>query len=138
MTGAIGFCDGCQKATGCSFCLDCQQKRDESIRMLREEINRIKETTMPTEHKTRAKFVLKAIEQQKYTAFKEGKAYDAVTHTYKFDAVYGDSSPENKSFWEATPSGRIELSCVKPQSWELGQEFYVDFSPAFKPELSPA
>lgn len=44
-----------------------------------------------------------------------------------------DSSPENKIFWEATPSGRIELGLVNPGAvaeLELMKEYYVDFTEA--------
>ena len=40
---------------------------------------------------------------------------------------------ENKRFWNATPSGSIEIGCANPSvadSFELGGEYYVDFSPA--------
>ena len=42
-----------------------------------------------------------------------------------------DSSPENKAFWEATPSGRIELGIVNPKAikeLKLMKEYYVDFT----------
>lgn len=45
----------------------------------------------------------------------------------------GDSGPENRQFWDATPEGQIKLSTVNPEAWshfELNQEYYVDFTPA--------
>lgn len=41
-------------------------------------------------------------------------------------------SEENKSFWEYTPSGKIELSISgKSQAvFEVGKAYYVDFSEA--------
>ncbi|MCE9605048.1 MAG: hypothetical protein K8U03_09135 [Planctomycetia bacterium] len=52
--------------------------------------------------------------------------------------VYGDGNPEheNTKFWNYTPSGRIELGTVNPQAsdqFELGKEYYVDFTPAEAP-----
>lgn len=49
--------------------------------------------------------------------------------------VYGNGDPahENTKFWEATPSGHLELGCANleaAQAFELGKEYYVDFSPA--------
>lgn len=42
-------------------------------------------------------------------------------------------SEENKSFYEATPGGSLELSTVNQEALEffkLGKEFYLDFTPA--------
>ena len=44
-----------------------------------------------------------------------------------------DGSPENKSFFAATPGGRIELGCANlkaVEQFEEGKEYYVDFTPA--------
>ena len=39
-----------------------------------------------------------------------------------------NQSEENKSFWDATPSGKIELNISNPDAeFELG-EYYVDFT----------
>jgi hypothetical protein len=45
------------------------------------------------------------------------------------------TSPENKAFWEATPSGKITLSVINESAAQafldhLGKEWFVDFSPA--------
>lgn len=50
-------------------------------------------------------------------------------YSYKFNAVV-DGSEENKSFFEATPSGSLELGTVKDDVFELGKEYYLDFTPA--------
>lgn len=42
-------------------------------------------------------------------------------------------SEENKSFWNATPAGSISLSITNPEAvnqFEVGKEYYVDFTPA--------
>ena len=42
-------------------------------------------------------------------------------------------SPENESFYDATPWGSIELGIPSPTTrgmFRLGQEYYVDFTPA--------
>jgi hypothetical protein len=47
-------------------------------------------------------------------------------------AVYSGSE-ENKKFFELTPNGRISLDTVNPEvfaQFELGKEYYVDFTPA--------
>lgn len=43
-----------------------------------------------------------------------------------------DDSPENKTFYAATPSGEIVLGCANAAAaaqFIVGQEFYVDFTP---------
>lgn len=53
--------------------------------------------------------------------------------TVKMKAVYSnDPKHENKSFWDATPSGELQM-IVKGDVSELfvlGQEYYLDFTPA--------
>jgi len=42
-------------------------------------------------------------------------------------------SEENKKFWQATPSGSIELGIINEEAWgafELDGEYYVDFTKA--------
>ncbi len=42
-------------------------------------------------------------------------------------------SEENKRFYKYTPSGNIELCTVNPEAgnqFELGKEYYIDFTPA--------
>lgn len=42
-------------------------------------------------------------------------------------------SEENKEFWKATPGGKIEMFSVNQkaiENFKVGQEFYVDFTPA--------
>lgn len=40
-------------------------------------------------------------------------------------------SEENKSFWNETPAGAIELSITNPEAiFEEGAEYYVDFTKA--------
>lgn len=44
-----------------------------------------------------------------------------------------DPNHENKSFWDATPNGKIEMWISNPNAFkqfELGKEYYVDFTPA--------
>ena len=50
----------------------------------------------------------------------------------------GGTSEENKKFWDASPSGRLELGTINPEAWEqlkLGEEYYIDFTHAPKPEI---
>lgn len=46
-----------------------------------------------------------------------------------------DPGHENKAFWDATPSGKIEMYINNPDAFQffaerLGGEYYVDFTPA--------
>lgn len=59
-------------------------------------------------------------------------------HTIKLSPVIGDT-PENKSFYGSTPSGNIDLSVVHAaigNQFDIGQEFFVDFTPA--PTAAPS
>jgi hypothetical protein len=45
----------------------------------------------------------------------------------------GGESEENKQFYAATPGGMVVLSVLNPAAsaqFALGQEFYLDFTPA--------
>lgn len=56
--------------------------------------------------------------------------------TVKLRPVYSqDPSHENKAFWDATPSGLIEMSINNPTAFDffakrMGKEFYIDFAEA--------
>jgi hypothetical protein len=58
--------------------------------------------------------------------------------TIKLNPVYSqDPNHENKTFWDATPSGSISLDVINPEAWgefELGAEMYVTFERASKGE----
>lgn len=42
---------------------------------------------------------------------------------------------ENKTFWDATPGGKIEMNISKNGDlFELGEEYYVDFTKVPKPK----
>ncbi len=49
--------------------------------------------------------------------------------------VYGNGDPthENTKFWQASPSGSIEIGCANlaaADAFEIGKEYYVTFSDA--------
>lgn len=49
----------------------------------------------------------------------------------KLTPVYGNTE-ENKSFWEATPNGSLEMCITNPkanQFFVAGTEYYLDFTP---------
>lgn len=50
----------------------------------------------------------------------------------RLDAVI-EGSDENKEFFRWTPSGQISIGCVNEaanKQFEIGKEYYVDFTPA--------
>ncbi len=54
-------------------------------------------------------------------------------HTIKLQPVTGGPSPENAKFFASTPSGSIDIGVVHEEvgnQFDIGQEFYVDFTPA--------
>lgn len=50
-------------------------------------------------------------------------------YSYQFGVVTG-GCPENDKFFASTPAGNISLSCVTDKLFEIGKDYYVDFSPA--------
>lgn len=48
-------------------------------------------------------------------------------YNYEFGAV-SSGSEENKKFFAATPSGEIKLSALRDDLFEVGKEYYIDFS----------
>jgi hypothetical protein len=77
---------------------------------------------------TRAKFVVNSITQ---TA---GWGKNPRIFTVRLSPV-STGSEENDAFYSSTPTGMIELGLVSEaagKQFEIGQSFYVDFTPAGK------
>lgn len=74
---------------------------------------------------TRAKFVCQSVSKSKHW---NGSSENKFLYTAKLNPVTGNSD-ENKKFWEATPSGQIELTSILTDAFEPGKEYYVDFTP---------
>ena len=56
-------------------------------------------------------------------------------NTVVMSPVYGGGDPnhENSKFWQATPSGELKMAMVNADAvtqFDLGKEFYVDFTKA--------
>jgi hypothetical protein len=86
---------------------------------------------------TRCKFVVEEIVLGRYSK--------GAPTRIKFSAVYpnpeldGYKHDENHAFFNATPYGQIEIHVQNAHAAELfqpGEEFYVDFTPAAKPEAT--
>lgn len=61
----------------------------------------------------------------------EGKYEPAEVQSINMQAVSGSASEENKTFWEATPTGEIKLGMLNENAWsffDLNEEVYVYFS----------
>jgi hypothetical protein len=92
----------------------------------------------------RAKFKVSSITRTEQTTYPHKTADGKVDytqpvmkemHTIKASPVYGNGDPnhENTKFWQASPSGSIELGTVNADAvkqFRLGGELYVDFTPA--------
>ena len=94
-------------------------------------------------NKVRAKFKVDSIRrehQMHATDKKDPKTgypiYSNVEiRTIVMSPVYCDDDPshENTKFWEATPSGKLELGCINlaaAEMFELGKEYYLDLTSA--------
>lgn len=74
----------------------------------------------------RAKFKVQSITQSAGWDVKNPTIY-----TVRLNPVTGNT-PENASFYAATPSGSIDLGMVSAAAGDqfaIGQEFFVDFTP---------
>ena len=52
-----------------------------------------------------------------------------------------EGSAENEQFFKWTPSGEIRLGVMNPaalEQFEVGKEYYADFTPAEAPKEEPA
>lgn len=73
----------------------------------------------------RAKFIVQSVTRQKHWDKSKGDI-----STIKLNPVTSGSD-ENKAFFEATPSGSIELGTINADAaaaFDLGKEYYVDFT----------
>lgn len=75
---------------------------------------------------TRAKFRCESVEKRK--GWEASKPF---VWTATFAPVFSnDPAHENKKFWDASPSGKIELGTIKEHGFEPGKEYYIDFTEA--------
>jgi hypothetical protein len=53
------------------------------------------------------------------------------SRTYRFQAIYDPSIPEDARYATATPSGELRIHVDNPAvSFEPGKAYYLDFTPA--------
>lgn len=75
----------------------------------------------PKGQMVRAKF--KCVSMEKVEGWNGNKFH----YNYRFMTVSGNSE-ENKSFFAATPSGDVKLTAVRADLFEVGKEYYLDFT----------
>lgn len=56
---------------------------------------------------------------------------EGFTYNVQFSAVY-NNSPENKKFWEWTPSGTLQFQSINADVFAPGKEYFLDISLAEK------
>jgi hypothetical protein len=81
----------------------------------------------------RAKFFVDKIEQYYSTLGSARVGMRPVTGRKDANGSWAGPCLENQSFAKATPSGELWLMIDNPEAatqFELGKEYYVDFSPA--------
>lgn len=79
---------------------------------------------------TRCKFTCQSV-----TKTKHWQDAGRFLFTAKFSAV-SDGTPENKAFFEYTPSGSLEIGMYKEDAFEVGKDYYLDVT--LVPELATA
>jgi len=70
---------------------------------------------------TRAKFKCVSVTKR------EGWSGHKFVYSAEFHPVTG-GSPENAVFYAATPGGKIELSTTTVDHFDVGKEYYIDFT----------
>ncbi|MBZ0158433.1 MAG: hypothetical protein K8I29_19720 [Alphaproteobacteria bacterium] len=70
----------------------------------------------------RVKFVCTAVKKYRHWDTPKGFLYEAT-----FIPVTSGSE-ENKQFFEATPSGQLNISTIREDHFEPGRSYYLDFS----------
>lgn len=72
----------------------------------------------------RAKFRLTSITEHHW---------NPTSRTLRFQAEYDQSIPEDRRFYDATPTGSFEMLCNNPSAtgqFEIGKAYYIDLTPA--------
>lgn len=79
----------------------------------------------------RCKFVCQNVGESLCTVQNdETKEYEKKTlYTAELNIVT-DGSPENKKFFQWTPSGTLKVGLIREKAFIVGKEYYVDITPA--------
>lgn len=71
---------------------------------------------------TRAKFKCSSVTKSLHWDKSKGNLFAATLNPVTAD------NEENKKFFEATPAGQIQLSTIRDDHFEVGKDYYVDFT----------
>lgn len=82
--------------------------------------------TQESKKTVRCKFRCVAIAQTEHWDRQHGH----YLHTASFAAADKDKSPENRAFFEATPTVNVQIGTMKADHFSVGREYYVDFTEA--------
>jgi hypothetical protein len=66
--------------------------------------------------------------KREYRGYSDGQT-NVPLYEYIFYAVTGGTD-ENKSFFASTPAGNFTCSGARPDWFVVGEEYYIDLSPA--------
>jgi hypothetical protein len=79
---------------------------------------------------TRCKVKCQGIEKSMGSKNENGKWIESPVYTARFSAAPSGTSPENAEFFAATPTVEMRLGTIRDDHFQVGQEYYVDFTPA--------
>jgi len=72
----------------------------------------------------------------KFTCIEVAKIKGWAEHDFLWSAKFhpvtghGDGeSEENKAFWAATPAGKLEVTSILHDAFEVGRDYYLDIIP---------
>jgi len=74
----------------------------------------------------RCKFKCVSITRRESTIWKDNKQSWGMVNDAEFCAVM--TGPENKDFFQSTPSGKINVATIKPDVFEVGKSYFLDFT----------
>lgn len=81
----------------------------------------------------KAKFVVTEVRRINSSVPKDGKWIQGEVQTIIMRPVSGNKDEETTKFWEASPSGLLELGCANLEAakfFELNKEYYINFTVA--------
>lgn len=85
----------------------------------------------------RAKFICQSVTKRLSSVWDEISKQSVAIHVYEAELqIVSGGSEENKKFFASSPTGRITLGVVREDHFEVGGEYYVDFTPAAGKEVS--
>ena len=98
---------------------EADEAREEFVASLVSTIKSKQENKM-----VRGKFTLQSITHH---------SWSPTAQTFKFGAIYDNSTEENRRYSKATPTGTLEMTVDNPPAqafFEIGKTYYLDFTKA--------